>query len=62
MISFFRKDLKEAGATIQIAPREIASRYRVSTRDLALNVAATESLQESLQRLRLDEPAAKFDE
>lgn len=58
----FRKDFKEAGATIEIAPREIASRYRVSTRDLALSVAASESLPESLQRLRLEEPAAKFDE
>lgn len=58
----FRKDFKKDGATVEIAPQELAVRYRVNTRDLALSVAASESLPESLQRLQLEEPTANFDE
>lgn len=58
----FKRDLKEAGATVEVAPREIANRYRVSARDLTLSIAASESLPASLQRLQMANSKMDFDE
>lgn len=56
----FRRDFKGAGGTVEVAPREIADRYRVSARDLALSVAASESLPKSLQRLQAADSRSDF--